>query len=153
MSDTFRNRVHNLIENEFRYFNNINSFDPLDVQFLKNDTFGNANFSFSSDAFVDGKNFVVKCELPGIDKKNIKIYFEGNHLIIKGEKKYNKEEQNQKKNYYLKEMSYGSFSRAYVIPSSADKKSIKATMKDGVLTITLKIKEQKSAPQKLVPIN
>lgn len=78
---------------------------------------------------------VVKAEIPGVDKKDIKVSLEGDILTIKGEVK--KEEETKEKGYYYSERSYGTFQRSISLPYSVDKKKIDATYKDGVLTIEL----------------
>jgi len=56
-------------------------------------------------------------------------------LTIKGEKQEEKEE--KKKDYYLRERSYGSFERSFQLPEGVDTDKIEAGFKKGVLTLTL----------------
>jgi len=86
---------------------------------------------------------VVKVELPGIDKKNVKVSLDGDILSIRGETK--KEQEVKKKDYYYSERAYGSFYRSLPLPVAVEKEKIRASYKDGILTIELpKSKEAKS---------
>ena len=59
----------------------------------------------------------------------------GNTLVLKGEKRQEKEEKD--KNYHYSERAYGSFQRAFELPASVDHNKIGADFSKGVLTITL----------------
>ncbi len=83
---------------------------------------------------------VVKVEAPGMDPKEMDISLSGGTLTIKGEKKQEKEEKDE--NYHLVERSYGSFSRSVRLPAEVQEDKVKATYKDGVITITLPKTEQ-----------
>jgi len=93
---------------------------------------------------IDKKDsIVVKAEIPGVDKKNIKVTVSDGVLTIKGETK--REEEEKKENYYYSERYYGSFSRSIELPVEVEKDKVKANYKDGILTITLpKSKEAES---------
>lgn len=82
----------------------------------------------------------VKAEIPGMDPKEIDISIQGDTLIIKGEKKEEKEEKG--KNYYRMERRYGSFSRSIDLPTSVDTNKVTAECKNGVLEITMQKKEE-----------
>lgn len=87
------------------------------------------------DIEEDGENFIVKAELPGLKKEEIKISVRGNLLTITGERK--QEEETKNKTYHRVERQYGKFSRTISLPSEVDVNKIKAVYKDGVLHITL----------------
>ncbi len=93
-------------------------------------------------------SLVVKAELPGLEAKDLDISVSGDTLTIKGEKKQEKEEKDEHR--HLIERSHGAFSRMVELtaPVAADK--IKATFKNGVLTITLPKTEE--AKRKAIPI-
>ncbi len=82
----------------------------------------------------------VKAEIPGMDPKEVDISIQGDTLIIKGEKKEEKEEKG--KNYYRMERRYGSFSRVVDLPASVDTNKVTAECKNGVLEITMQKKEE-----------
>jgi len=86
--------------------------------------------------------YIVKMELPGVAKEDVKISLESNILTIKGEKKQEKEEKN--KNLHRIERSYGSFQRSFTLPTTVKSDKIDAFFKDGVLTVSLpKMEEAK----------
>jgi HSP20 family protein len=87
------------------------------------------------DIEEDNENYLVKAELPGIKKEEIKISVRGNLLMLSGERKHTSETKN--KIFHRIECSYGRFSRTITLPSDVDAEKIKATYKDGILTVTL----------------
>ncbi|OGP72850.1 MAG: molecular chaperone [Deltaproteobacteria bacterium RBG_16_49_23] len=80
-------------------------------------------------------DIVVKAELPGIDPKDIDISLSDGMLILKGERKSEKEEKDE--DYHLVERSYGTFYRSVRLPREVQSNKINASYKDGVLKITL----------------
>jgi len=81
------------------------------------------------------KLYEITAELPGMDASNIDVKFSDGTLTIKGEKTEEKEE--KKKDRYLSERRYGSFSRSFRVPTSVDADKIEASFKNGVLKLTL----------------
>jgi len=94
------------------------------------------------DIGADDKEYTISIEVPGVDRQDVKIEIANGTLIIKGEKKQEKEE--KEKNFYRMERSYGSFQRMLSLPADADQEQIKATFKNGVLTVTM---PRKALPQ------
>jgi len=87
------------------------------------------------DLYETDENLVVKAELPGLDKKDIKLTLSDGLLTIAGERKQEKETKG--KNYHRVESSYGSFQRAISLPVPVQADKIKADYKRGVLEIIL----------------
>jgi len=83
----------------------------------------------------DEKNITVEAELPGMESKDIDLSLQNNMLVLQGEKRF----ENEKKegNYHRIERSYGSFSRTIPLSSAVDEDKVKASFKNGVLTVTL----------------
>jgi len=79
--------------------------------------------------------FTVEADLPGIDKKDVKVDVEGGMLVISGERHYEKDEKNE--NMHRIERSYGRFSRSFSLPSYVDTSKVKARMENGVLKVEL----------------
>ena len=79
--------------------------------------------------------YEIKAELPGMDEKDINLSLEDGLLTISGEKKTENEEKD--KGYYLKECSYGSFSRAVRLPDNIADDKIAAKFKNGVLVVDM----------------
>ncbi|MGE0152268.1 MAG: Hsp20/alpha crystallin family protein [Reyranellaceae bacterium] len=91
----------------------------------------------SLEVSEDDRQIVATAELPGIDEKDVEVTLDDNVLTIKGEKKSEREEQDEKKNYRLVERSYGSFRRSIALDADVDAKNVKATYDKGVLKIVL----------------
>jgi len=87
------------------------------------------------DVTEDAKSLTVTAELPGMSDKDIDISISSDTLTIRGEKKDEKEDNN--KNYYYSERSYGSFLRSIPLSQQIDTDKVSANFKKGVLTITL----------------
>jgi HSP20 family protein len=91
------------------------------------------------------KEFVLRAELPGISKDDVKLAIENRVLTISGEKKHEKSE--DKGNIYFREAAYGEFSRSFNLGDGIDESKIKADYKDGILTVTLPKSEKAVARQ------
>ena len=78
---------------------------------------------------------IVKAELPGVEQKDIAVSLQDGVLTIKGEKVAEKEEKD--KRYHRVERSYGAFVRSMRLPAAVEIATVRATFKDGVVTITL----------------
>jgi HSP20 family protein len=89
----------------------------------------------SMDVAETEKDVCIKLEVPGIDPKDLDISISGHTLSIQGEKSAESEE--QKKDYYHTERSFGSFRRVIDLPDTVDAESVTAEQKNGILTITL----------------
>lgn len=100
----------------------------------------------SVDMYDNKDEIVVKAEVPGIDKENIKISISDNVLTIKGEMK--KEEETKEEDYYYSERSYGSFLRALNLPAKVVENKVKAEFKDGILEIHIP-KAAESKPKEI----
>ena len=79
--------------------------------------------------------YLVKMELPGVSKDDVKISIQDNLLSVHGEKKQEKELKDAK--VHRMERSWGSFDRTFTLPSSVKADGIDAVYKDGILSITL----------------
>ena len=112
-----------------------------------------SSFSFSVPAIdmsEDEKAYKISAELPGIDAKDIDVSVSGDMLVLKGEKRQEKEEKD--KNYHFSERAYGSFQRAFDLPASVDRDKVAADFSKGVLTITLPKTAEARKPQKKIAI-
>jgi len=87
------------------------------------------------DIEEDDDNYFVKAEIPGMKKEDVKISVRGNALSVSGERKQESETKN--KTFHRIEQSYGKFMRTITLPSEIDTERVKATYKDGILTVTL----------------
>ena len=87
------------------------------------------------EAFERKGEFVVRADLPGMTKDNVKIEISDGELVIHGERTEEKEQ--KEKGYYASERSYGAFYRALPLPDGVKTDEAKATFKDGVLEIAM----------------
>jgi HSP20 family protein len=100
------------------------------------------------EAYVEGDQFHVRAELPGIDPKEIDLSVDHNRLTIKGERRTTEEKKGA--GYLLREIAHGRFERTVTLPEGADTEKINARYDQGVLHITVPVKEVLAA--KKVPI-
>jgi len=77
----------------------------------------------------------VTAEMPGIDQNDVEVLLEDDRLIIRGEKKEEREDKDR--NYHLRERVEGAFSRTLPLPFAPDPNQVKAEFKNGVMTITI----------------
>jgi HSP20 family protein len=127
---TFREEVDRLFDD---FFGRTWEIEPL----------WRAGRGLSLDVAETEDEIIVTVDLPGVEPKDIDITLTGDVLIIKGEKKEEKEE--KKRDYHRMERRYGSFSRSVALPPVADPDKVSAAYKDGVLKITLGKKEEAKA--------
>lgn len=93
------------------------------------------DFVPSVDVFDEGSDLVIKAELAGIKRDDIKVELAGNMLTLKGEKRG--EEKVERKDYYRVEQTYGSFCRTLELPEGVNLEKVKANYKDGLLEIRI----------------
>ena len=93
------------------------------------------NVAPAVDITESDKAYEITAELPGVDDKNVEVKLANGRMMIKGEKREEKEE--KKKGFYLHERCFGSFERSFRLPEGVDADKIEAAFKKGVLTVTL----------------
>lgn len=100
------------------------------------------------DVSETDKAYEITAELPGMDEKNVEVKVANGVLTINGEKQDEKEE--KRKDYYMRERSFGSFQRSFQVPDDVEVEKIEANFKNGVLTVTLpKSPEAQKAEKKI----
>ena len=77
--------------------------------------------------------YIVKGELPGVEKDDVDVSIDDNTLTIRGEKKYEKETEEHQT--HRTECVYGSFERSFSLPKQVDINNIEASFKNGVLKL------------------
>jgi HSP20 family protein len=103
----------------------------------------------SVDVSEDKDNVIIKAEMPGMKKDDVKISVQDGVITLRGEKKQETEEKD--KNYHRIERSYGSFCRSFQLPTTVKTDKIKASYKEGVLSVTLPKTEE--VKPKEIPIS
>ena len=137
--DPFREVValQNRVNSLFRDFNEGN--DPLTT----------ASFVPAVDIYEDAQKVTLKLEVPGMEEKDLDVRVENHTLTVKGERKFEKEEKEE--NFHRIERRYGSFYRAFTLPSTVDTENVGASYKAGVLKLELKKKPE--AQPKQIKVN
>jgi HSP20 family protein len=92
------------------------------------------------DVFEDKDAVKIVAEVPGVRPEDVKISLENNLLSIRGEKKQQAEEKNERVHRY--ERSYGTFERTFSLPSTVDPDRIAANYEHGILTVSIPKAEQ-----------
>ena len=88
----------------------------------------------------------IDVELPGIDKKDVKVEVKDNILSISGERKNEKKTENAESRRV--ERHYGKFERTFGLPDTVEADNVSAKYKDGVLVLTLP-KTEKAKPKEI----
>lgn len=98
---------------------------------------------------IDRQNEVLlRAELPGLDKKDVEVSLNDNILMVRGQTKTEKKEEEGE--YHRHEIHSASFARSITVPSNIDASKIAATLKDGVLEVTLP--KTKSSTKKTIDV-
>ncbi len=115
-----------------------------------NDTdFSIAEWSPTVDIEEDDNNYLIRADVPGVDKKDIEVRLDNGVLSITGEKKVEKETGKGSKQHRT-ERYCGSFSRRFTLPTTIKSDKVDASYKDGVLS--LKIPKAEEAKPKAIEI-
>lgn len=143
--------------------NDITRFDPLG-SIARFDPFGDIDDMFRGfslrpvfrgveaepqmkiDVAEEDKSFLVKAEIPGVNKDDIHVSVDGNQVSISAEVKKEKEEKEGKR-VLRRERYYGNVYRSFTLGQEVDQSNAKAKYTDGVLELTLPKKPGTSAKQ------
>jgi len=87
------------------------------------------------DVYEDENTIQVRMEVPGIEEKDIDIRLENQVLVVRGERKFEKEEKEE--NFHRIERRYGSFTRSFTLPATVNPEDVTADYDKGVLKIRL----------------
>ncbi|HEY4541420.1 MAG TPA: Hsp20/alpha crystallin family protein [Noviherbaspirillum sp.] len=103
------------------------------------------------DLFEDENRVIVRLEVPGMDKNDLDVEVEGGMLVVRGEKRFQREETEGR--YRVLQCAYGSFRRAVPLPVSVKADQAKASYRDGVLRIELPKVEPEAPLRQTVPVD
>ena len=93
------------------------------------------------DIYQSGEHqLVLKAEIPDMTREDIDVTVDKGTLTIKGEKKFSGEVKEEQ--FHRIERRYGTFSRSFSLPTSVDPSRVAAEYKNGVLTVTLPLREE-----------
>jgi HSP20 family protein len=93
----------------------------------------NGGWTPTANVVETEKEYLIKAELPEVQRDDVKITLDNDVITISGERKREKEEKNA--NEIRVESFYGTFSRSFQLPDNVDAKAIRAESKDGVLRV------------------
>ena len=110
-----------------------------------------ASWKPTVDIYDTDDALILKVELPGVDKEKVTVDVKDNLLTLKGERAIDKEIKEE--NYYRRERSFGSFYRSFTLPTTVNPEDIKATYKDGILTVEVPKAEEKKPKQITIDVN
>jgi len=148
-------RMQQQIDNTFKNFFEMDFFN-INHNLLKGPKgeISKTNYKLPlSNIYETDKEIIAEIEMPGVDKKDIKIQIDKNGIEIKAENKAEIKQENQKKGIYRFERNYSGFYRYFSLPSYADTEKANAEYKNGILKIIipkLKIVEEKK--KKLIEV-
>lgn len=107
--------------------------------------FATNEFSPSCEMDEDKSNYIMKFDMPGVKKEDVKVELDGNVLSVSAERREEKKTESKKSHY--SEISYGSYHRTFTLPSSVDEKKVDAKFDNGVLTLTMPKSETSNLKQ------
>jgi HSP20 family protein len=154
---TMTNPIEKLMDNKalnpFRELTAMqDSFDRflsevLDLKRLKKmDEF---RFSPSCEITEEAGKIVLKVDVPGVKKENVKVEIDNDLLTISAVREEEKKQETKKK--YVSELNYGSYNRTFALPGPVDEKKIEAKFENGVLTVI--VPKTESQKMKQIPVN
>lgn len=98
---------------------------------------------------ADG-TYLIKAEIPGVNKDDVQVSIDNGILTLQGERK--EEEESQGLQFHRVERFHGSFSRSFTLPPTVDPQQVKAAFHDGVLTVTLSKRPGAESGAQQVPV-
>jgi HSP20 family protein len=110
-----------------------------------------ADFTPAVDISEKDREYLVKAQLPGVKKDDVKIELLNGVLTITGERKFEKEEKTEKT--HRVESAYGAFTRSFTVPEDVLAEKIAAEFKDGILAVRLPKTDIKKPATKTIKVN
>lgn len=126
--DRFSREMNHLLNNVFDYapFASVRAFPAINV-------------------WEDGERLIAEAEVPGLSMEDMEIYVVGNELTIKG---HRKTPEDGRRAFHRRERGTGEFSRVITLPVEVNADKVEATLKEGVLTVTMP-KAESARPRKI----
>lgn len=115
------------------------------------DWMAEAEGQLAVDVYQTKDNVVIKAPIAGVTPENLDIEVADDVVTIRGERVEEKEV--DREHYYVQECYWGSFSRSVILPTSTIAEKAAATLKDGVLTVSIpKVAQDKVKKIKVKPV-
>ncbi len=105
------------------------------TQGAENELLATTGFVPPVDVYEDEHKIVLKLEVPGIKQEDLDVRLENSTLTVRGERKFEKEEKEE--NFHRIERRYGTFFRAFTLPTTVESENVKAQYDSGVLKLEL----------------
>lgn len=102
------------------------------------------------DVFEDDKRVVVRLEAPGMSKSDFDLQVAGDHLVVRGDKRFERESGNGR--WHMLQCAYGSFQRSVPLPATVVADQARATYRDGVLRVELPKASPGSTTARQIPV-
>jgi HSP20 family protein len=125
--------------------------DTFGAPLFRGEQPGAGTWAPAVDIFETDGEIVVKAEVPGIARDQVRVEVDDGVLTLRGERKFEKEVKEE--NYHRVERTYGAFHRSFTLPDSVDPDKVRAELKDGVLEVRLGKREQAKPKQIHVKVN
>ena len=109
-------------------------FSDIDRSYVMAPAFTPASNSPRTNLLENGDNFIVQAEVPGISKDDLNIKIQGNYLEISGKRTVDTPDGYK---VHRNERGGSAFSRSFTLPVDVDADKVDATIKDGILYLTL----------------
>ncbi|MCK6526524.1 Hsp20/alpha crystallin family protein [Myxococcota bacterium] len=107
-------------------------------------------FAPEVDVFERDGRLVVRADLPGMGKDDVQVEVAGDTLILRGERKEEREE--EREGYYCCERRYGAFTRSIPLPEGVNPDSAEASFRNGVLEVSLEAPTEEAAQRRRIEI-
>ncbi len=89
----------------------------------------------AADVLETEQEFIILLELPGLDLSDVTVEAKAGDILVWGERRMERDQDQSV--YHMLERSYGPFARRFSLTREADPASIRATLKDGLLTVVV----------------
>jgi len=145
-NNDYRNAYAGTVEQHpFRLVRRMLNWDPFS-EMTPFSTEGRNSLGVAFEVKESKVGYIFKADVPGVKEADIDITVTGNHLTVTGKREAERQDENDR--FYAYERSFGTFTRAFTLPESADTSTVQAELKDGVLTIAVNRKAEMQ-PQKV----
>lgn len=112
--------------------------------------FANGGWAPRVDVSENDNAFVIKAEIPGVNKDDVKVTLENGVLTLQGERRQEREEKGWR--FHRMERSYGHFMRCFTLPGNVDEAHLKASFHNGLLEVDIPKLEQTPSHALQVPV-
>ena len=126
-------------------------FDAFD-DFFKPVFYDDRAASMRTDIKETENGYQLDVEMPGFDKKDIKISLENGYLTVSAEKSSREEENKDKNEKYIRKECTVSCSRSYYVGDDIERENVKAKYDNGMLTLTVPKSQPKQLPSHNIEI-